>query len=174
MIHTIQKFAFGLLVCAALNCGFMGLLHINIIERLLGKPIARLLYLLIGSAALYLAFNRDTYLPFLGEAIFPSSVLQTQTPAGATRTVKVKVRPHTKLVYWASEPGDNLNKKSYNIAYGKYENAGVTTSDASGVAFLKVREPQIYNVPFQTLAPHVHYRTVKTSGLFGPVRTIQV
>jgi len=174
MIRTIQMLAFGLLVLAALNCGFMGLLHINMIERLIGKPIAKVLYLFIGAAALYLAFNRDTYLPFLGESIFPSSVLQTQTPAGATRTVKVKLKPRTKIVYWASEPGDNLNKKPYNIAYGKYENAGVTTSDASGVAFLKVREPQSYNISLHTLTPHVHYRTLKASGMFGPVRTIQV
>jgi hypothetical protein len=141
------------------------------IERLIGKPIARVLYLLIGAAALFLAFHRDTYLPFLGEAVFPSSVLQTQTPSGATRTVKVNVKPHTKVVYWASEPGDNLSKKYFEVAYGKYENAGVTTSDASGIAFLKIREPQSYTVPLQTLAPHVHYRAVKTSGFLGPVRT---
>jgi len=171
MIRTMQMLAFGLLILAALNCGFMGLLHINMIERLVGKVVAKILYLLIGAAALYLVFNRDTYLPFLGEAVFPSSVLQTQTPSGATRTVKVTVKPHTKIVYWASEPGDNLSKKYFDIAYGKYENAGVTTSDASGVALLKIREPQSYKVPLKTLKPHVHYRTVKTSGFLGPVRT---
>jgi uncharacterized membrane protein YuzA (DUF378 family) len=175
MIRTAQGIAIVLLIIGALNCGFIGFLRINMIERLLGKNlISRILHLLIGASALYLAFNRDTYLPFLGETVFPESVLQTQTPAGATRTVKVRVKPRTKIVYWASEPTDNINKKPYNIAYGKYENAGVTTSDASGVAFLKVREPQMYDVPFQTLAPHVHYRVVKTSGMFGPVRTIQV
>ena len=175
MIRTTQKFAIALLVLGALNWGFLGALRTNIIERLIGKTIiTRIIYLLIGAAALFLAFHRDTYLPFLVETVFPSSVLKEQTPAGATRTVKVNVRPHTKVVYWASEPGDNLNKKSYEVAYGKYENAGVTTSDNKGVAILKVREPQSYMIPFETLAPHIHYRQVKESGFLGTVRTIQV
>jgi uncharacterized membrane protein YuzA (DUF378 family) len=175
MIRTTQKFAIVLLVLGALNWGFIGALRTNIVERLIGRSIiTRILYLLIGAAALFLAFDRDTYLPFLGETVFPSPVLKEQTPAGATRTVKVNVKPRTKVIYWASEPGDNLNKKYFEIAYGKYENAGVTTSDNNGVAILKVREPQSYNIPFVTLTPHVHYRQVKESGFLGTVRTIQV
>jgi len=172
MLRYLQIIAIGLIVLGALNWGFVGGLHINIIEKLIGKTIiTKLLYILMGVSAFFLVFNRDTYLPFLGETIFPSSVLQEQTPAGATRTVKVKVKPHTKVVYWASEPGDNLEKKNYKVAYAKYENAGVTTSDNNGIALLKVREPQSYNILFQTLAPHIHYRIVKESGFLGPFRT---
>ena len=175
MNYTAQTLAIVLLVLGALNWGFVGLLRTNMIERLIGKSIiTRILYLLIGAAALFLVFHRDTYFPFMGETIFPSSVLKEQIPAGATRTVRIKVKPHTKVVYWASEPGDNLSKKPYTIAYGKYENAGVTTSDNSGIAILKVREPQSYMIPFETLAPHIHYRQVKESGFLGTVRTIQV
>ena len=172
MIRYLQKIAIGAIVLGALNWGFIGGLHINIIEKLIGKTIiTKILYIIMGFSALFLVFNRDTYLPFLGETVFPSSVLQEQTPAGATRTVKVKVKPLTKIVYWASEPGDNLEQKNYNIAYDKYENAGVTISDNNGVALVKVREPQSYTVPFQTLLPHVHYRAVQESGFLGPVRT---
>jgi hypothetical protein len=172
MIRATQKLAIALLVLGALNWGFIGALRTNIIERLIGRSIiTRILYLLIGAAALLLAFHRDTYLPFLGETVFPSSVLKEQTPAGATRTVKVKVKPHTKVVYWASEPGDNLNKKTFDVAYGKYENAGVTVSDNNGVALLKVREPQSYTIPFETLSSHIHYRMVKESGFLDSVRT---
>lgn len=172
MIRYLQKIAIGFIVLGALNWGFIGGLHINIIEKLIGKTIiTKILYILIGVSAFFLVFNRDTYLPFLGETVFPSSVLQEQTPAGATRTVKVKVKPHTKVVYWASEPGDNLEKKNYEVAYAKYENAGITISDNNGTALLNIREPQSYTVPFQTLSPHVHYRTFQESGFLGPVQT---
>jgi len=172
MIRYVQKVAIALLVLGALNWGFIGALRTNMIERLIGKTlITRVLYLCIGAAALFLAFSRDTYLPFLGETVFPSSILQEQTPAGATRTVRVKVKPLTKVVFWASEPGDNLDKKTFDIAYGKYENAGVTVSDKDGNAYLKVREPQPYKVPFESLTPHVHYRQVTESGFLGIVRS---
>jgi uncharacterized membrane protein YuzA (DUF378 family) len=172
-IRATQILACVLLVLGGLNYAFLGSLKTNIIERLIGKSIiTRILYLLIGASALFLAFHQDTYIPFFGETIFPSIVIQEQTPAGATRTVKVKIRPRTKVIYWASEPGDNLNKKSFDIAYGKYENAGVTTSDNNGVALLKVREPQSYNILFKTLVPHIHYRMIKESGFLDSVHTI--
>ena len=173
MLRYIQKIAIALLVLGGLNSGFIGSLKTNIIERLIGKTIiTRILYLLIGASALFLAFNRDTYLPFLGETVFPSSILQEQTPAGATRTVNIKVKPYTKVIFWASEPGESNDKKSFDIAYNKYENAGVTTSNNDGIAILKIREPQSYTVPLQTLEPHVHYRIVSESGFLGPVKTV--
>ena len=172
IIRITQIAALVLLVLGGLNYAFLGSLKTNIIERLIGRSIiTRILYLLIGAAALFLAFHRDTYVPFFGESIFPTSVLQEQTPAGATRTVKIVIKPHTKIVYWASEPGDNLNKKTFTIAYGKYENAGVTTSDNTGSAFLKLREPQPYKILFKSFKPHIHYRVVKESGILGPFRT---
>jgi len=174
MYRYTQQVAIALMVLAALNYGFIGALKVNVIERLIGKTIGtRALYFIIGLAGLMMVFYRDTYLPFLGEAVFPSSVLNVQTPAGATRTVVVKVKPFTKVVYWASEPGDGnkLDKKYFDLAYGKYENAGVVQADNNGQAVLKVREPQSYNIPFLTLTPHIHYRSVDSSGLLGPVKT---
>ena len=162
----------GFLILGSFNWGFIGLLKKNVIEGIIGKtPFTTLIYVCIGISAFLLFFNRDTYLPFLGESVFPSSILQEQTPSGATRTIRINTMPHTKVVYWASEPGDNISKKSFTVAYGKYENAGVTTSDASGVAILKIREPQPYKILFVTLRPHVHYRIVKESGFLGPFRT---
>ena len=174
MYRYTQKITIGLIVLSALNFGFIGLFKVNVIEKLLGKTIGtRVLYILMGLAAVMMVFNRDTYLPFLGETVFPSSVLHDQTPAGATRTMVVKVKPLTKVVYWASEPGNgnNLDKKIFDLAYGNYENAGVVQANNKGQAILKVREPQSYNVPFQTLTPHIHYRSVDSSGFLGPVKT---
>jgi uncharacterized membrane protein YuzA (DUF378 family) len=174
MYRYTQKLAIALIVIAALNFGFLGLFKVNVIERLIGKTLfTRVLYILFGLAAVTMVFHRDTYLPFLGETVFPSSVLHNQTPAGATRTVVVKVKPLTKVVFWASEPGDgnSLDKKFFDLAYGNYQNAGVVQANNKGEAILKVREPQSYNVPFQTLDPHVHYRSVDSSGILGPVKT---
>jgi uncharacterized membrane protein YuzA (DUF378 family) len=170
----IHKMAIVLLVIGALNWGLLGLNRVNVVERLIGKGLARGVYVLVGLAALLVAFNRDTYLPFLGESVFPCSILQDQIPAGATRTVQVRVEPNAKVIYWASEPTANESVlQPYNIAYGKYLNAGVTTADHNGFAILKVREPQAYRVPWKgALKPHVHFRTCGPTGFIGRIRTV--
>jgi hypothetical protein len=120
-----------------------------------------------------LAFNRDTYLPFLGESVFPCSVLPDQIPAGATRSIQINVQPGAKVVYWATEPSDGGSVPNYRGAYREYQNAGVTTADASGVATLKVREPQPYTVPFKGhLDAHIHFRVCGPSGFIGRIKTI--
>jgi len=169
----IQLVALALIVISALNYGFVGAFKVNVIERIIGKTIfTRVLYILIGLSALLMAFHRDTYLPFLGKTVFPASVLHDQTPTGATRSVTVKVTPHSKVIYWASEPSNGIEKKSYKDAYGNYDNAGVTHADHTGNAVLKVREPQSYTVPIKTLRPHVHYRQVMPYGFIGPVKSL--
>lgn len=171
----VHKVAVVLLVVGALNWGLVGGFRINLVERLLGKGSigARIIYILVGIAALSVAFNRDTYLPFLGESVFPCSVLPDQVPAGATRTVQVKVEPHSKVVYWASEPADGNDVKNYKDAYRQYLNAGVATADMTGVATLKVREPQPYTVPFKgRLDSHVHFRVCGPEGFIGRIKTV--
>lgn len=175
MSKLVHKFAVVLLVVGALNWGLIGGFRINLVERLLGKGSmsSRIIYILVGLAALSVAFNRDTYLPFLGESVFPCSVLPDQVPAGATRTVQVKVEPHSKVVYWASEPADGNEVKTYKDAYRQYLNAGVATADATGVATLKVREPQPYTVPFKGhLDSHVHFRVCGPEGFVGRIKTV--
>ena len=172
-LRYAQKAAMFFIIIGALNWGCIGILNKNIVEKILGNKsiFSKILYALIGVSALFLAFYRDTYLPFLGETVFPSSVLKEQTPAGATKRLQIKLKPHTKIIYWASEPGDNINMKSFNLAYDKYENAGVTISNNEGIATIKIRQPQSYTVPLKTLSPHVHYRVVTESGFLGPVNT---
>lgn len=170
-----HKFVIVLLVVGALNWGFIGVVRINLVERLLGKGsgLSRVVYILIGVAALSIAFDRDTYLPFLGETVFPCSVLPDQIPAGATRSVQVRVEPGHKVVYWASEPGSEDNVPTYVDAYRTYQNAGVATADSSGIATLKVREPQAYTVPMKgRLDPHVHFRICGPMGFIGRIKTI--
>ena len=172
-----HKLAVGLLIIGALNWGLIGAMRVNFVERLLGKGIAsRGIYILVGIAALALAFNRDTYLPFLGESVFPCSVLTDQVPAGATRSVQVQVTPGAKVIYWASEPADSDGSvPNFEGAYRQYLNAGVTTADDTGLAVLKVREPQPYTVPFKgSLDSHVHFRVCGPNGFIGRIKTVFV
>lgn len=168
--------AVTLLVVGALNWFLVGLFNVNAVQLLLGKGIlARSVYILVGLAALMVAFNRDTYLPFLGETLVPCSTLQERTPPGATTSIQVQVEPNSKVLYWAAEPEtEHLEKISdWRKAYLSYENAGVTMSDSSGVATLKVRKPQPYMVPWKgRLEPHIHFRVCGDRGFLGRVKTV--
>ncbi len=173
MEKLVYKLAIVLLVVGGLNWGFLGCCRINILEKIVGKGsgIARLLYILVGIAALGVMFNRDTYLPFLGESVFPCSVLSDQVPPGATRAVTLKVKPNAKVMYWATEPGEGSG--DWRQAYRGFENAGVATSNMAGMVTLKVREPQGYSVPWRgQLAPHIHFRVCDKNGFIGRIKTL--
>ena len=124
-------------------------------------------------AALSLVFRRNVYLPFLGESIYPCDNLVDKTPDSAELTVTVTDVPAgTKVVYWAAEPSTSIVSDPWK-AYGKYENSGVATSDASGKAVLSVRKPTGYKLPSgRELKPHVHYRFCQKPGMLSEIRTI--
>ena len=178
----LSKFAFKVammfVIFAALTLFSMGLFGLNLVSVLCGTGVcASLLYFLMGISALWIMFDRNTYLPFLGEMVAPCSILQNKEPPGATKEVKVVITPNTKVMYWASEhQSEKLNKlQSWKDAYAQYENAGVATSNGEGVAILKVRDPQAYKVPFMgKLESHIHYRVCGDNGFIGAVRTIFV
>ena len=180
MTQYIQKkvymSAIVLLVIGALNWLLVGVFRVNLVELLLGKGIfARSIYLLVGLSALLVAFNRDTYLPFLGETLVPCSVLQNKTPPGATTQIQVSVEPNSKVLYWAAEPETERLQtiQDWRKAYLSYENAGVTTADSDGIATLRVRRPQPYLVPWKgRLEPHIHFRVCGERGFLNRVKTV--
>ena len=165
-----------LLVIGGINWLLVGVFKLNLVETLLGKGwLARGIYILVGIAALVIAFQRDTYLPFLGESLIPCSVLQERTPPGATVTIEVDTDPGKKVLYWAAEPEtEHLEKiNDWRKAYLSYENAGVVMSDSQGRARLKVRKPQSYLVPWKgQLEPHIHFRVCGEGGFLGRVKTV--
>jgi len=170
MIATI------LLIVGGLNWGSKALLGKDLLSKVLGDfpLVTRVIFGLVGLAALAVMFHRDTYLPFLGETVMPCAVLAEKTPDGANTTVSVTVEPGAKVLFWAAEPGSDALKTvhTWQEAYLKFANAGVTTADGSGHARLRVRHPQPYTVPLKgTLAPHVHYRVCRGGGMMDPVQT---
>jgi uncharacterized membrane protein YuzA (DUF378 family) len=170
------KMAMIILIISALNYGAVAVFRAGFFEFILGRGLlARAFYGLIGLCALMIMFDRDTYLPFLGETVMPASVLAERVPAGASLAVKVRVPPGSKVLYWAAEPAtDGLeHMNDWREAYQEFENAGVTHADSRGNAILKVRPPQAYTVPFRgRLDPHVHYRVCHPDGMMGRIDTV--
>jgi hypothetical protein len=177
MEKKLFKIAIILLIAGGLNWLSVGLFNTNFVESVLGKTLGRIVYVFVGIAALILMFNRDTYLPFLGETVLPCTTIPERVPPGATKELRVPAPAGSKVLYWAAEPAMEELKQlqSWEQAYNKYENAGVTTTDSTGIAILKVRNPQPYLVPFKgRLEPHVHFRICDGSGMLGRVKTVFV
>ncbi len=165
-----------LLVVGGINWLLIGIFKVNLVEFVLGKGwAARGIYIAVGIAALIIAFQRDTYLPFLGETLVPCSTLQDRTPPGATVSIEVEAEPGKKVLYWAAEPETERLEKinDWRKAYLSYENAGVVTADSQGRASLRVRNPQAYLVPWKgRLEPHIHFRICGERGFLGRVKTV--
>ena len=171
MIATI------IVMIGALNWLGIGVLQVNVVARVFGaKSVAtRAIYCIVGLAALTLVFHRDTYLPFLGETVFPCSAIPEQIPEGADTKVQVNVQPGAKVIYWAAEPSTEGMKKlnDWRKAYLKLMNVGVVKADETGLATLMVRNPQPYTVPWMgRLEPHVHFRECGDNGMVGRIFTV--
>jgi hypothetical protein len=173
--------AMVLLVVGGLNWGsFAAFGARGDIFRLLG-PIGRVIaHGLVAVAALWVAFRRDTYLPFLGETVMPCSVLMDRVPEHADKEVHVDgLTPGAKVIFWAAEPAtEGLARiRTWQQAYLDYANAGVATVDGAGHAVFHVRKPAGYVVPGgRGLTAHVHWRVCGegAGGMLGPVQTTPV
>lgn len=176
--NKLVAFAILLLIIGGLNWGYFAFTGGNFVTYIFGKgAIANAIFIAVFLAAVSLAFYRDTYLPFLGQAIIPCSVLETKEPENADFELKIKTRPGVKVLYWAAEPENKELQtiQNYRQAYLEYRNAGVAIADDTGLAILRVRKPQPYTVPVKGELPaHIHYRVCSGDGFIGPVQTISV
>ena len=174
----IYQLAVGLILVGGLNWFSIGFFKIDLIRLILPLRFARILYVIVGVASAILFFQRDVYLPFLGETLLPDSALTERTPQNANEQVTVKTRPGAKVVYWTTEPNPTQGNEipSWDEAYGSYQNSGVTVAGSDGIAILRIRgPPQRYKVPMKgRLEPHVHFRVSKENGFFGRVQTLFV
>jgi hypothetical protein len=142
--------------------------------------VGKFITLVVLIMALWLLFQRDTYLPFLGMAAFPPSLVPNQevAPKGASKEVVLPINAPdgTRVIYWGALPAPSgAVARTPMLAYGDYSNAGVAIVK-SGKATVRFACPGEYWVPMgQKLSRHIHYRLccVK-SGLFGPVQTMWV
>lgn len=137
----------------------------------------KLFSLLVLVLALFLLFQRDTYLPFLGPAAFPVGLLkEDMVPKGANVEVKIPIeaKDGDRVLYWGAMPGNTVVATPW-AAYGKYENSGIATVK-DGHVVLRFHCPTKYKVPYgKTLDRHVHYRVCcEPTGMLGRVETTQV
>jgi uncharacterized membrane protein YuzA (DUF378 family) len=165
-----------LIILGSLNWLAVGL-GVNVLEKVFGSAsiVPRILYVIIGLAALAIAFDRDTYLPFLGPSVVPCALIPESIPKGADTTVEVVVAPGAKVLYWAAEPGTEGMKKinDWRGAYLEFMNAGATKADSDGTAALLVRNPQPYSVPWKgRIEPHIHFRVCGENGMMGRIQTV--
>ena len=172
-VHLI---AVVLVLVGGLNWGLVGLTGVNAIALTLGRGlVANTVYVLVGASALWLATQRSTYLPFLGETVMPCSLLAERVPEHADTAVELHGQvPGSKVLFWATEPAtEGLERiKTWQQAYLEYANAGVAVVDAGGHAVLRLRKPQPYTVPVKgRLEAHVHWRVCGDNGFLGPVQT---
>lgn len=180
-LERVKRFAhliaIVLLIFGGLNYGALVLFGSTIVQKVVGFGLAaRVIYAAIALSAVAIMFNRDTYLPFLGPAVMPAcNLLAERIPEGATLSVKARVPPGAKVLYWAAEPStEGLDKvNDWREAYAQFKNAGVTVADTRGHAYLKVRPPQPYSVPFKgQIDRHVHYRVCQQNGMMGRIETL--
>jgi len=128
----------------------------------------------VAIAGIWLATKRSTWLPFLGNTVFPSSLVPIVQPAKPDTTITIKTKPNVKIAYWAAlNKGDTTPVTS---AYGNYENGGVVISDENGDAVLPIMTGTGYTLPTgQVLPRHMHYRIVNHpdyNGIMGKIETV--
>jgi len=135
----------------------------------------RVVYVIIALAAIKLAFQKKTWLPFLGYTAFPSKAfIPMKENKNGTLKVQVSVKPNTRVAYWAS-----LHRKSEDVplvddAYGNFSNSGVVMSDNNGVAILSIMPSTSYIIPSGREVPrHIHYRMLDLPhGMMSDVKTV--
>ncbi len=173
MQKKFHMLVIALVLIGGVNWLAVGVLGNDLVRLVASPKVARVIYVIVGLAALGLLFQRDIYLPFLGETLVPAGALVTKSPQGANDHVTITTKPGAKVVYWASEPNPTAGTlQTWKEAYGDYENSGVAVADDRGKALLRFRgPPQAYSVPVHgRLDPHVHFR-VAHDGMLGRVQT---
>jgi hypothetical protein len=164
----------GIIFLVALNSvsshfGFNGLQKL---DKTLGFNISNFIFIITGVSIILLSIKKYTWLPFLGEMVLPATLINETKNIGDT-SIKIKIKPNTKVAYWSSLPL-NEEKPSVEKAYGDYSNAGVSKSDNNGFVTLTFNKGTGYVVPSgRFIKPHIHYRVLNEEwSMIGPVKTI--
>lgn len=179
----INLIAKVILILGGINYLFMALANTDLFSLIKMPMLTKTMFILIGLSALYFMFNRDYYLPFLGETVIPVSNTNTQsntaTPITNSLMIPVKLSglpPNTRIMYWAAQKSDDVFDNPIK-AYSTYANTGITNTDSKGDVSFSIICPAEYKVPkfgFSTkLLRHVHYRyeLPRQPGMFSRVHT---
>jgi hypothetical protein len=177
--NTITNLSKILIIIGGIAWGIYGCAKINIFKRItLNENILKFIYIIIGLSSIYLMFNRNFYLPFLGKTVVPFSLMKKQKiPKDSSVSVQVNVPPYSRVIYWAAEPlqENQTTERCVRVAYGTFENSGITTADETGKAQLILRMPAGYTIKKclldKRLPSHVHYRYSLSDGMLSEIYT---
>ncbi len=177
LLSKLHIIAVIVLILGGVYSGIKVITGKNILKKYSGD-FHTLFYVVVAVAAIYLALNRNTYLPFLGRAAFPCKSLQPYVQKKTDTVKKIKTgKPNKKIVYWAAQPGGDYTKYDMD-AYADVSNYGVAYTDKDGVATIYFNNPQGYMIDHMGLMkavdPNVHYRICEHNLLMGPVYTIPI
>lgn len=152
------------------------LLNISL-NNFLPKTIVPIIVAIIALSGLYVGFNRDYYLPFLGECVIPIKNINPYPKSEKTQTYKLTGLPsNTKVIYWAAEPSDMLITDPYK-AYGDYKNSGSDITNDNGELEINLDIPGEYTVNKfgipKVIRRHLHFRyeLPKYRGMYSRVMT---
>ena len=140
----------------------------------------RIFVIFIIAATIVLMMKKETFLPFLGLAHLPNTLIaEEKIPNGANISYSIDMNDYedgTKIIYWAANKTDKIIEDPYE-AYKNYNNVGVTKVK-NGKAEVRIFCPDRYKVKkvfTQLLERHFHYRIVfKDNGFLSPVMTVKV
>ena len=177
----MYQFLFLLVIVGALNWGLTALDY-NVVDKLntglnglvnTNTYLDKIIYGAVAIAAIILALKRDSWLPFLGYTVMPSSLIPLKQNKGDI-SVTVQVRPNAKVAYWATSPNKKSETPDVRTAYGDYSNSGVVMADKNGKATLVVAKGTSYIVPSGVeIARHVHYRELTDEwDMMKPIKTV--
>jgi hypothetical protein len=115
---------------------------------------------IVALSALFLGLDRDFYLPFLGNCVFPTLVMTNPNKVKSMRITNLP--PNVNVIYWAAKSSNTSFDNPWD-AYGNYSNSGITKSDNQGIAEIKLACPAEYTVEKfgvikKKLQRHIHYR----------------
>ncbi len=176
LLHT-------LLLIGGLNLLIQGFFKYNPLEQLSyhvfdNEYLEHAIYIIIGLSALYLLFNRNYYLPFLGPTVLPPSSFQYYKNPSHTQEIPLDIKcpKAVKIVYWGAKADKSGTVyESPSDAYDTYENYGVSPV-INGKSILYIQYPSSYKVSkflsTQQLDKHIHYRIIGSDGWLSEVKTI--
>jgi hypothetical protein len=140
----------------------------------------RIFVIFIIAAAIVMIMKKETFLPFLGLAHLPNTLIaEEKIPKGANLSYSIDMKEYedgTIIIYWAANKTDKIIEDPYE-AYKNYNNVGVSKVK-DGKAEVRIFCPDKYKVKKifnQLLERHFHYRIVyKETGFLSPVMTVKV
>lgn len=145
--------------------------------------LKKIFYIIVGISGVYLLSKRETFLPFLGESVVPSSLFDEKNnndlekllsdKSNSVISLSVYAPNVDKVIWWASKPDDGTTSPTYKVAYDEYKNSGVSNVQSDGNAYITLPCPQQYMVNNKKLPKHLHYREA-SGAMLSEVKTINL